>query len=183
MVLTHVAPETKTSIVLALVKLLSAVTSTADATTTTAMRQTRLVRALRITIGTSRKTTTSHATRDRVIFWTMEAGKRDILGSREISLLGCKTMEVSRKFLGVGWWMMFLIDAAGTLPFRACDTGLSWPSSTDALDVLRYHQLVKLHPLDHAWFEDRPSLPPQDKMCHRSSFGDSRYLAFAHGRS
>ena len=66
--LTNVAPETKTSIVFAFVRLLSAVTSTAAATIMTAMRLTMLMRALRITIGTSRITTMSQATRDRVVF-------------------------------------------------------------------------------------------------------------------
>lgn len=105
--MTHVAPETKTSMVLALVKLLSAVTSTADATTTTARRQTMLVRALSITIGTSRKTTTSQATRDRVIFWTIEAEKMEMLGSREILLQGygnqeCQSANFSRKVVEDG---------------------------------------------------------------------------------
>ena len=100
------APQMKTSIVLAFVRLLSAVTSTADATTTTAMRLTTLFRALSTMIGTSKKTTTSQATRDRVSFSTMEGEKREMLGSRDILLEGCKHQGNQSTILAVGWWMM-----------------------------------------------------------------------------
>ena len=96
----------KTSIVLALVKLLSAVTSTADAIMTTAMRLTTLFRALSTTIGTSKKTTTSHATRDLVSFSTMEGEKRDMLGSRDTLLQGFKGQGSQSTILAVERWMI-----------------------------------------------------------------------------
>ena len=82
---TYVAPDTKSSTVLALVKLERAVIKMAEATTIIAIRRARLESALMMTIGTRRETTTNQAISVRVKFRNKVAEKMDTLGSRDMS--------------------------------------------------------------------------------------------------
>ena len=81
---THVAADTKTSMVFALVKHDIAVVRTAEASTMTANRSAMLASVLRTTIGTRRRTTITKAVKDRASLCTTESDNIDTLGSREI---------------------------------------------------------------------------------------------------
>ena len=86
---THVAPDTKTSIVFAWVKVDTAVMRSIEAITMTASRSATLASALRTTMGTRRRTTTTEAIKDLVSLCTTESENSDMLGSRETWHRGC----------------------------------------------------------------------------------------------
>ena len=87
---THVAPETKTSTVLALVKHDTAAIRRAEDSTMTANRSAMLPSALRTTTGTRRRTTTIKAIRDRASLWITESERMDMLGSRDTVDWDCR---------------------------------------------------------------------------------------------
>lgn len=85
---THVAPPTKTSKVLAFVKLDSAMMSTTDAITIVAILSARLASVLMTMIGTRRATTIEQAISARAIASSNDTEKTETCGSREMSLQG-----------------------------------------------------------------------------------------------
>ena len=80
---TYVAPDTKTSTVLAFVKPDKVVIRMAQANTMTINRSARLASVFRMTMGTRRKVTTKQAISDLVTFSNKDTEKTDTFSSRE----------------------------------------------------------------------------------------------------
>ena len=70
----------------------------------------------------------------------MEGEKRDMLGSREMLLLGCEDAGNQSRIFGVRRQVVAGYDTVVALPCRAYDTRWSSPSPVVALDIPMYHR-------------------------------------------